>query len=83
MLAVRVDIPKKPKRRILRNLQKHIFQKFSWTNRTVGKEGPGGGKGLAPGKNFFHLKSENIKSLYVMNIWNFGLFIEQDISDKK
>ena len=42
MSIVRVDILKKPKRRILKTLQKHIFQKFSWTNWAVGKGGPDG-----------------------------------------
>ena len=32
---------------------------------------------------FFHVKLENIKFLDVNNIWDFRLFIEQDISDKK
>ena len=31
----------------------------------------------------FHAKSENIKLLHVNNMWDFSLFIEQDISDKK
>ena len=34
-------------------------------------------------KIFFHVKSENIKCLHVDNIWDFSLFIEEDISDKK
>ena len=32
---------------------------------------------------FFHVKLENIKFLDVNNIWDFRLFIEQDISNKK
>ena len=32
---------------------------------------------------FFHLKSENINVLNVKNMWDFSLFIEQDVSDKK
>ena len=34
-------------------------------------------------KIFFQLKSENINFLNVNNIWDFSLFIEHDISDKK
>ena len=34
-------------------------------------------------ENVFHVKLENIKSLHVINIWDFGLFIEQDMNDKK
>ena len=34
-------------------------------------------------ENFFHVKLENIKSLHVIKIRDFGLFIEQDINDKK
>ena len=32
---------------------------------------------------FFHVKLGNIKSLYVNNMWDYILFIEQDSSDKK
>ena len=32
---------------------------------------------------FFHVKLKNIKFLQVSNMWDFSLFIEQDISDKK
>ena len=52
----------------------------------VGKGGQGECQSppLFPGgKYFFHVKSENIKSLHVINICDFGLFIKQDISDKK
>ena len=34
-------------------------------------------------KFFFHMKLENIKFLYVNNKWDFSLFIEQDMIDKK
>ena len=33
-------------------------------------------------KFFFHVKSENIKVLHLINIWDFGLFIEQDMWQK-
>ena len=32
---------------------------------------------------FFHVKLGNIKFLYVNNMWDYSLFIEQDSSDKK
>ena len=47
------------------------------------ERGAGGGARILEQKSIFHVKSENIKSLHVINIWDFGLFIEQDISDKK
>ena len=34
-------------------------------------------------KSFSHVKSENLKFLHVNKMWDFSLFIEQDISDKK
>ena len=37
-----------------------------------------------PWENYFSLViSENIQSLDVKNMWDFSLFIEQDVSDKK
>ena len=37
-----------------------------------------------PSENYFSLViSENIQSLDVKNMWDFSLFIEQDVSDKK
>ena len=55
--------------------------------RTVEKRGWAGGR-QAPHhfveqKCFFHTKSENIKFLHVSYMWDFSLFIEQDVSDKK
>ena len=34
-------------------------------------------------KIFFHVKSENIIFLHVNNVWDFSLFIEQNIDDKR
>ena len=37
-------------------------------------------------KKFFHVKLENkifVKLLHVNNMWDFSLFIEQDVGDKK
>ena len=57
--------------------------------REKGGRGEGRGEGRQPThhflmqKVFFHVKSDNIKSLHVINIWDFGLFTEQDVSDKK
>ena len=34
-------------------------------------------------KFFFHVKSENMKFLHVNNMWDFSLFIEKGIGDKK
>ena len=34
-------------------------------------------------KIFFHVKLGNIKFLHVSNMWDYSLFIEQDLSDKK
>ena len=34
-------------------------------------------------KIFFHVNLENIKFLHVNKMWDFSLFIEQNISDKK
>ena len=59
-------------------------------NRVVGKGGQRGREHQPPSPHyfleqnvFFHVKLKNIKSLHVINICDFGLFIEQDKSDKK
>ena len=59
--------------------------------RAVEKWGGGRGQGwVAPApspflgaENSFHVKMENIKFWYENNMWDFSLFIEQDISNKK
>ena len=53
--------------------------------------GWGGDRGRQPAPHyfveqnnfFFYVKSEDVKFLQVNNIWDFSLFIEQDMSDKK
>ena len=59
-------------------------------SRAVDKGGTGGGGDAshphppAPFPHlFFDVKMENIKFLHVNNIWDFSLFVEEDISDKK
>ena len=72
---------KKAKKKNFKKSSKTYFSKIfmNYQDRRERETRRGGG----PGKFFFHVKSENIKSFHVMNIWKFGLFIEQDISDKK
>ena len=63
---------------------------FNCYSRAVDKGGTGGGGDAshphppAPFPHlFFYVKLENIKFLHVNNIWDFSLFVEEDISDKK